>query len=348
MKVLGDCQTGRDNNFDLLRLVFSLAVLVGHSFAIEKIPGWKPPFHQILQSTWLGAVGVNGFFLISGFLVAASAVKHDPPTYFVNRFLRIFPGLLACLALTILAMSVISSLGHREYFLHPETARFFVTNLTLTDMTSTLPGVFEGWKVRGINGSLWTLPVEVRLYILLGGLAAVGLLARRLTAIPALLVLGTIGFFSFGDLPLMAPMEAWRRVSAFFLVGSLFWFVRDWIQLRWGIAALCFVAFLYLQGKPYYDYLSVLPFCYLVLSLAYLTPPVDLMRRLGDLSYGIYIYAWPVQRILTWNLGPINPYLHAFYTLCITGALAYLSWRFVEKPALSLRGKLRFPRLRAG
>lgn len=346
MKLLSDCQTGRENNFDLLRVFFSVCVLVGHSFAIESMPGWPAPFSGILKSTWLGAIGVNGFFLISGFLVAASAVKHDPQTFFINRFLRIFPGLLACLVLTVLVMAFFSSLGYREYFLHPDTVRFFLTNLTLTNMTAHLPGVFEQTVTPIINGSLWTLPVEVRLYILLGMLAAFGVLASRFTATMGLITLAMIGFFNFGDLPTMVPMDAWRNVSVYFLAGALIWFVRDWIQLRWGVAALCLIAFLFFQGKPYYDYLSVVPFCYLVLSLAYLTPPVDLVRRLGDLSYGIYIYAWPVQRILTWSLGPMNPYLHAVYTLCITSVLAFASWRFIEKPALSLRGKLNFQRLR--
>ena len=243
MKVLADCQAGRDNNFDLLRLLFSLSVLVGHSFAIEHIPGWKAPFHQILQSTWLGAVGVNGFFLISGFLVTASAVKHDPATYFKNRVLRIFPGLLVCLLLTVLVMSLFSTLGPSAYFLHPDTVRFFFSNLTLTDMVAGLPGVFEHTTTPAINGSLWTLPVEVRLYVLTGALVIMGALTKRYLALASLFTLGVVGYFNFGDLPLMVAMDSWQRVSVFFLIGALLWVLRDSIQLRWSAAVLCLIAF---------------------------------------------------------------------------------------------------------
>jgi peptidoglycan/LPS O-acetylase OafA/YrhL len=338
LKLLSEAQAGRNNNFDIIRLVLSISVLVGHSFAIEPVAGWPVPLGDILKSTWLGGVGVDGFFIISGFLVTASAMKHDTLTFFLNRFLRVVPALLVCLAVTLLAMSFISSLGQQAYWTHPGTARFFVSNLTLTNMAAGLPGVLENTVTPIVNGSLWTLPVEVRLYILLGGVALFGALATRFTALLALATLAVIGYFNFGDLPTMVGMDSWRAVSVYFLAGSVFFLVKDWIRLSWRIGVLCLAVFLYAQGKPYYAAVAVVPLAYLLFCLAYLTPPVRIVQRIGDLSYGVYIYAWPTQRLLWWWFGPINPVLHALLALVITSALAYLSWRFIEKPALAWKG----------
>jgi peptidoglycan/LPS O-acetylase OafA/YrhL len=150
-----------DNNFDFLRVAAAFAVLVSHQYALSGRP--EPVF---FVGSW-GGIGVLVFFAISGYLVAASW-HHDPsgPRFVARRLLRIWPGLaIACLLTTLVLGPLFSDAGVRAYFTSPAPLDY-LTQLGLWEFKPQLPGIFARNPIPGsANGSLWTLPIEVRCYV---------------------------------------------------------------------------------------------------------------------------------------------------------------------------------------
>jgi len=322
------------NNFDFLRLVAAYLVLVSHQFALA---GRAEPGIGV-QS--LGGLGVAIFFSISGYLVAQSWTR-DPSIwrFLAKRVLRIWPGLIVVTAAAALLLGpLVSTLPLDQYFLSPQTWDFFRT-LKLT-IRYELPGVFsENPFANAVNGSLWTLPIEFRCYLILMVLGLVGLFRRRY-----LLLIGTIIFAVYVFVIDNAQYKPHRKLNyefgAFFCYGTClhcfraFWMPRMKAMLfAVGVGA----AVLFVVGREYTALFLMLPV--LVISFGeQSTPFVRCAERFGDLSYGIYIYAFPVQQtvvLLTANSLPIWGALAISTTVTI--AVAFLSWHLIESPALHLK-----------
>jgi peptidoglycan/LPS O-acetylase OafA/YrhL len=177
-----------------------------------------------------------------------------------------------------------------------------------------------------VNGSLWTLPIEFRAYLLLGLLGA-GALVRRWAIFPIAACL--CGYSVF------AGLGSSGRLMAMFAAGSSFYLLRNLVVLRADIA----VGLLAIWVLAFSTTLSVaagmLALPYLMAMFAYRTPRS--LRRLaarGDISYGVYIYAFPVQQSIVATLGTISPFFVTLIAIPIVGALALVSWRFIEQPFL--------------
>lgn len=136
---------GRDNNFNLIRFIASLSVLITHSFALALGTPGAEPFRKSLGMT-IGEISVDVFFITSGFLVTASLLYRKNTIEFIwARFLRIFPALLVMLLLTVLVVGpVFTTLPLSNYLTHKDTFRYFAKCLTLFfGVEYTLPGVFN-------------------------------------------------------------------------------------------------------------------------------------------------------------------------------------------------------------
>ncbi len=333
----------RTNNFTPLRLILALAVLFGHSFHISKTEGFHDPISGALQSTWIGAVAVNGFFILSGFLVAGSLTKHSIGEYALSRILRIYPGLMVNIMATILiAGFVISSVSFLDFFTSKETGLYFLNMTLIPGIPRALPGVFETNTATAINGSLWTLPVEALCYAALGVFGALGLIARRSLAN---IMFGVVFFWGFLfpetiPHPPFGHFEEWLRVTLYFALGVFFFINRQNIPLTPAIAIACLIVYFSWQGMPYYDFVTSFALAYMLFYCAYALPVLPLDQTLGDLSYGVYIYAWPVQQTAELLYPDNNPYENAALSVAVTLILAKLSWALVEKPSLKLKRKL--------
>lgn len=170
---LSNFTEGKDNNFNLIRIVAALAVLVTHSFALAIGTGDAEPFRNTLGMT-MGAIAVDVFFITSGFLVTGSLFTRQSAIEFIwARSLRIFPALLVMLVLTVFVLGVyFTSLPVDSYLRNSMTHRYFLSCATLVaGITYNLPGVFEGNPYKSaVNGSLWTMPYEIKMYLILLGL----------------------------------------------------------------------------------------------------------------------------------------------------------------------------------
>lgn len=334
----------RKNNIDVLRLIFAVMVLVGHVFPIAGAPSGSVPLSWLLKSTWLGTLAVNGFFVFSGFLVSASYVHHGIFGYAVSRIFRIYPALIVCMTATVGTMFFYSHLNANDYFFHNDTWDYFWHNVTLNSARFTLPTVntVNGEFVKyhsTVNGTIWSLFLEVRLYIFVAVLGLFGFYRNRIMANIAFGSLLLISYVDIRWIPMMVNDPLWASASKYFYVGALLYLNRDMIVIDGKIAALCGAAFLYFQGFSYFEYVAVIPFCYAVFWLGFCTPHIPVKKYIGDLSYAIFLYGWPVAAILIVTFPESGPYKIAFLTLCVALIIASVSWRFIERPALGLKDR---------
>ena len=343
------------NNLTALRWFAACLVLYGHAFVFLGLP--EPLF---LQWVPLGALGVYIFFAISGFLVAQSW-QRDPsvPRFLAKRALRIFPGLLVCTLLSVFVLGPwLTTLDMATYWRNEHTRGYF-TNMALY-MTYHLPGVFAQNRLpHAVNGSLWSLPIEFFMYLLL---ALLGMLAtwfqktnsesssiqepsklsQWLTGLTALSLMVLVALWA------LPSTEAWvvyrtdlRQIplcGVYFMVGACLFQFKLSKYFSLPNVFLAVLIWLCLSREPQLFAMAswvVLPFVVLAFGLSHHAWLSRWHER--DYSYGIYIYAFPVQQSLVsfWPQIPLVPYLLS--TLTITIALAAASWHFVEKPALKLK-----------
>ncbi|WP_293766246.1 acyltransferase [uncultured Aquitalea sp.] len=326
------------NNFDFLRMAAALCVLYSHQYALM---GQAEP--AFFPGQTFGSTGVFIFFAISGYLVCESWVREPHVGLFVaKRMLRIWPGLAVNTLLCALLLGpVVSRLPANAYFGAPELFHYF-SNLYFR-MTYFLPGVFEDnpYPV-AVNGSLWTIPLEISCYLSLMFAGVMTLLGRRLLTLGITVL---VAVFYFYQLPHYDNLAI--KLALFFYAGSCMQLFRDYTS-RMGVVAPVLVtglAALFL-GQSTLASLLLLP--YLAIQLGSRSYPVlNQAGRFGDFSYGTYIYAFPVQQTLL-HLMRGSELPLAWYLLSstvITILLAAISWHAIEHPALKLKHQLpRLPR----
>lgn len=330
---LGEFDGDRENNFTILRFVLAFAVLFGHSFPISG-NGSDPITMLILPHAWIGSMAVGGFFAVSGFLVSASISNRSLREFVVSRCLRLYPAVIVYSLVAIFIIGPIAtSVSLAQYFHTIPWNNLW--NATLWEWNYNLPYVFSDRPFAGsTNGATWTLPAELRCYIAVFILGVFGLFNSREIANLSLLSALVLIKVNFVMVPLFGSNAQFHEPLLFFIVGSLFWVNREYIPLSWPVCGLLILAVFFVAGTGWYPYVYIPAVVYSALMIAYRFPHID-MDKFGDISYGVYIYAWPIQQ-LVWVPGQ-SAYTNALYSSLIVFPLAYLSWRFIEKPALGLR-----------
>ena len=338
---------GHDNNFNLIRVTAALLVLVSHSFPAVTGTGEAEPL-RLSHGVTLGSMAVDMFFIVSGLLVTHSIVKRDSALAFVRaRVLRIWPGLLLSLLLTAYVLgAAVTSLAPAAYLASPGPIGYVLRGAVLwLDLTrSVLPGVFEHNPHREtVNVSLWTLPIEVRMYVELLVLWLVTRLAgrRKQAAFTAVIVLA-LAYCSLRHLlNWRGDIEAsnYRLPFMFFSGAAAAVFARR-IVVSPAIGATALAVLLggalFAGSAFYFAYSATL--CYLVLCLAYLpSGPIRRYNAVGDYSYGLYIYAWPIQQAVIFALPGLSVGWHILLSVGATLPVAAASWHLVEKPAMAFK-----------
>lgn len=346
---LASCFANGTDNFLILRLLAASAVIFGHSYAVSDAAGAQDFVARLNLGTgvYTGSLAVDIFFVISGFLVTGSFVRRSHFWSFAqSRLLRVIPGYAVCIAVTAWIIGpLVSKLSITEYFSQPDTWRYVWENLKFAGdkMRWTLPGVFEdNWHANIVNGSLWTLPAEMQMYMWLGLLGLVGLWRRKTLATGALLALifsqviwpGWSGGFLHAD---------FVRLSGLFITGALFYLHADRIPLNaFLLVGLGFACFL-LRDSAHYGHLFVLTVAYATFWFAYI-PKIPASWIRGDYSYGVYLWGFPCQQIIAQFAGNHGPMANFCMSLPFALGLAVLSWHYVESPALKLkRRRLKVP-----
>lgn len=339
-QMLSQHETRTHNNFTLLRFIFASAVLIGHSYPISA-HGSDPISLLLLPYTWIGDIAVCGFFAISGFLVTGSIVRRGSASFAVSRALRLYPAIIMYSLIAILVIGPLAiDVPVSEYFKANPWNNLW--NISLWQWNYNLPYVFADNPLAGsTNGSTWTLPAELRCYILIFFLGLFGIFDSAWRANAFLLTLLALISVDFTALPLFGDSPNFSSPLTFFIVGSLFWVNRHFVPLSWPLAAAAALAPFLAAKFGLYHYIFPPALIYLIFIFVYKLPTFD-VDRYGDISYGVYIYAWPIQQ-LVWRPGQ-SAVENIGLALLIVLPLAYLSWRLVEKPALKLRKYISTPR----
>lgn len=339
MRILGDVSSGRDNNYNLIRMIAASAVLVSHSWPLSLGPQAVEPL-QVLTGFSLGTIAVMVFFAVSGFFITKSFDRRDSLLSFAAaRVARIYPALLLVLLLTMLVLGVIfTSLPLANYFQHFETFAYVPRNLSLISLQYHLPGVFAANPTPyAINGSLWTLFYEVMCYF---GVVIVGLCGwlrkdRFWIFLLFFLALQSISyFFPPSDIMLVHI----TRLSIPFVIGSAFYVYRAYVPLSGGLVAILGLLALLFHDTPAGRLFFLIWLCYGCFWFGHIAwIGRDAYNRIGDYSYGMYIYAYPVQQMVAAMSPGISPLQLGATSFPITLLLAALSWNFIERPALTKR-----------
>lgn len=334
MASISDLHNPRDNAFNLIRLVLAALVIVSHSWPISGF-GDDPQ----LGDMKLGVLAVGGFFGISGYLITKSRMRTAFMPYLWRRALRILPAFWVCLVVVGFGLSAIAGAMNGGWNAQAGL-RYVVSN---ADMRNGVPLV--GQTLDGSpfpynwNGSLWTLRYEIGCYILVGLLLYIGFVrARRWPLLVAFLAATAFSVFE-GVHPDSAVLRNIALLLPFFLAGAVLFKYSDIVLCSWQLATASGLLVLGLCALGVGRELAALPLAYVMIWAASALP--ERMRRLGsrnDYSYGLYVYAFPVQQLLVLagaaRLG-ITFYIVA--SILTTVPLAVASWWLIEKPAQRLK-----------
>jgi peptidoglycan/LPS O-acetylase OafA/YrhL len=333
---------GYTHGFDYLRLILATSVLLWHSIIISYgtntdqpvLEGWIGPLVRLILPM---------FFTLSGFLVAGSMARCKTVTEFVTlRVLRIFPALSAEILLSALLLGPLFT--HWTLDAYFADGKFWSYLLNMFGMIHyLLPGVFvDNPRPDVVNLSLWTVPAELECYIALVSLTVLGVFRRRPMFLVALLLL-TIIFSGydwangqFENDGLASP----RLLVLSFLTGVTFSLYSDRIPLNAGLAALSAVlSYWILSGGPI-PFFCAIPVGYLTIWLGMSHPPRIPVLMKGDFSYGIYLFAFPIQQCIAQMPWTRMWWLNSMLALPIVLMWSALSWYNIEKPLLGKKKKV--------
>lgn len=331
------------NNFDALRLVGAFSVLASHQFALT---GHGEPMPGGLYS--LGSLGVALFFTISGFLVARSW-QSDPNVwrFALRRLLRIWPGFaVAIVAAAMLLGPAMTHLPLHDYFQDRQVRHYF-KNLYF-DLQDALPLRFEGNALPSpLNGSLWTIPIELKCYVALAVAGMVGLLRARYLVPMAWVAIVVVyaGLEPRGvSIAQALGWDFWKWITfeyaLLFTAGACYHLLNlGTDDRRWKATAVSLMVgvIAWACSRQFLGFVIAMPVTLLSVGLAS-WPLMRSAGRWGDISFGVYIYAFPVQQTLIWLAkGRVHWALLAAACVAVTVVLALLSWHLIEKRALHLK-----------
>ena len=335
------------NNFDFIRISASVFVLIGHSSDVlyNKHLSFDPA--KWLFGFSLQSLGVLIFFIISGFLVTKSFEnKTSWIRFLAGRVLRIFPALIVVILISVFMLgSLVTTLHWNDYFSNHLTWQY-LQNITLFRMYYYLPGVFDTNPIAGsVNASLWTLPYEFTCYLYIALIGIYSLMSNKWISLVLFLVYFTAYLFWQVEIdkvviPIIGiDFRTFFLPFLFFLSGSVFYKFRHYIQFHIYGLLVCVAIFILTKINFLHHQFLIPAITYIVLAFA-LSKNIRMyaVGKYGDFSYGLYLYAFPVQQLLVFLL-PFKPSLIGMILLSFlcTFPFAWLSWYFVEKPALQLK-----------
>jgi peptidoglycan/LPS O-acetylase OafA/YrhL len=282
---------------------------------------------------------VNGFFAISGYLIAGSRLRLGWWAFLERRARRLLPAFWVVLVVVAFGFAPIVAMLTEEHWRAPSALGYVMRNAGLyivqRDIDDTLTGTPYGdtqW-----NGPLWTLFYEACCYVGFGMLLGWRVVRRNGTVVAAMVL---VVLMALQPVLITDEHDPWLRaavrLSSFFAAGVLCWFLRERIPVRWWVPALSSAVVVAISLISDGQWYAQLPAAIFFLSLGSLLP-----IRVGannDISYGIYIYGWPVQKSIS-NVGypPFGVYGFFALSILLTVPLAWASWKLVEQRFLPRR-----------
>ncbi|GGK17484.1 O-antigen acetylase [Yeosuana aromativorans] len=335
----------KNNNFDFLRFLFAVLVVVSHAYPLSGSHESSQWIYQITNGQIVIAqIGLSGFFIISGYFIFQSLSRSkNLLDYYKKRFLRLFPA-LAVVLLICLIITPFMYQGEVPLFKNKEVYTYLPYNLSLYGFQSGIKGVFDNNPYHAINGSLWTIRHEFTLYI---GLSVLFFFKNHKKYVQWLLLMLFITInvtFVFyrtrfdGSSFLGMNIFDTLNLGTFFIFGSFLASIE--FEKINNKKILLLIATLVLFLSIYFDFYSSMKHILLtiiVLLIGFMPIPfMSNFGKIGDMSYGIYIYSFPIQQTLMYYFKMDTLFL-MFYSVIISIIFGYFSWHLIERKALSYK-----------
>lgn len=342
-----DLINGKNNNFDFIRFIAATLVIFSHAFPLTGNVDLLSSFSN--GQTNIGHLSVVIFFVISGYFITQSFVySNSLIKYMKARVLRIFPALFIALLFTVFVIgALVTSIPFNEYIRNIETYNYLKA-IFLYPMYWNLPGVFENNPFpNSVNGSLWSIPFEFMFYIFVAILGVLFLIRKKVVTTIFVLLCALVFFdywpFSnthFWGLEIKQILE----LLLYFCSGMMVFLYKEKIVYSNFLAMLSIVILylsIYFNG---FNEFFVFFGTYLIFYFGY-NQKIKTWEfyKYGDFSYGIYIYAFPIQQATVYYFnGNMSPYLNFIISFIIALLLSIISWYLVENNALKLKNKYVF------
>ncbi|QYZ79387.1 acyltransferase [Methanofollis formosanus] len=320
-----------ENNFDFLRLASALVIIVSHAYALQIGYGSMYRYDPMI---FIGTTALASLFVISGHLISQSWIyQPDLKRYLWKRILRVFPGLFPAILFTLFIIGPIATI-----FSLPDYLGALLSPSTLMAMpffmNGACIGLFDQNPVTFVNASLWTIPVEFSMYLVVAFLGVLGCLRKKWILLSMIAANFLVWILFYQD-----PSLAKVRFILYFLIGTYLAIHHPDHRYRPVTAGILGFLLVLTIFSPVYEFVALVAVPYIVLCIAHLKiAPLNNFGERGDFSYGVYIYAYPIQQTIVVLLGPSLPlWLYCSLSIALTFPLAYLSWHLIEKKALALK-----------
>lgn len=338
-----------NNNFGFLRLFFASLVIVSHSPEIIDQNRSREILTNIFGTLTFGELAVDSFFLISGYLILKSFYSTSSViSYFKKRILRIYPGFIVASLFCLFVITPIAGGWH------------LISNLNLTDWVKTLEKLFllDSPEVNGLmmgnqpfilNGAMWSIWLEFLCYVSIPVFFLLGLHKKRLYIAVTIAIISLYMFLLITNKDIWLPYPfrisayASNRLLGAFLIGGAFYHFRDSIIWNKNLSLASLVLLFICLNYKYTAELGFFIFGgYLIFNFAlnYKNKMLNQIGTKNDISYGVYLYAWPIQMLIVQHYPGISPLVMTLATLASVVILGYLSWIYVEQPFMKMKKKL--------
>lgn len=345
----------RKNNFDFIRLLFAIFVIITHSYDLSINTGSTEILYKLTKGHLsFSYIGLAGFFSLSGYMVYESLLRSTSLfDYFKKRVLRIYPGYTVALIVTVLVGWLVSGYNGKRFFSNNSPWDYFFSKLLMFKVAPYIEGAFiNNPYPKEVNGSLWTIPLEVSYYILLSIFFFIRNL-KLLVILITIVCLSAAIIILFGknilvpsylyyyiEMPFTVfSYERFFSFGLFFCSGVLLANIKELLyKYKHAIfftSILCCMIMVQLNVFFIGNYfmLPVTIISFGIMEIKYLS---NLSARIGDLSYGVYIYAFLIQQTLMSYL-KLNYWQLIILTIPISLIFAIISWKYVEKPFLKFK-----------
>jgi peptidoglycan/LPS O-acetylase OafA/YrhL len=331
----------KNNNINFLRLLLAYVVVIFHS---QTLSGSQYPLEKLFD----GHIAVCGFFIISGFLIIRSCWSSNSlQDYFIKRCRRLLPAYFFVIVICMIGLSLFSNLSKVEYFKSPQLIKYFIANIFFMNfLQPSLPGIFLGNGSQAVNGSLWTIKIEIGFYIIVPILSYILNKLKTKKRINFFLAFLYLFGNQYNFICLYISQKMGNRLIEelahqlpgfiqFFAVGIFCAVNYDFVHKYDKyliIPGIIILAIYYIFGN---EYLLPIGLGIIIMFIGFHFHKLNNIGKNGDYSYGVYIFHFPIIQILVSSgYFKINKNITLLIVIGTVFSVAYISWNILEKKIL--------------